>query len=126
MTSEYDIPGQLVGLIAKRTTDPIALAALDELAYYFSALHDWSHEIARGNYKRPPCAVGYVQLPKTDHWSSCFKSLAVRTRLMSQMVDSIHSLERKQREEKEALSRKCSKETGLCFCPACSSELHQK
>lgn len=125
MTSEYDIPGQLVGLIMKRTTDPVALAALGELEMYFSALHDWSHEIARGNYKKPPCAVGYVQLPKSDHWSSFFKSLAVRTRLMSQLVNSIYSLERKKAEEIENKIKKCQKETGLCFCPTCAPEFHK-
>jgi|SRR5712664_584478 len=132
MTSEYDTPGQLIAHLKKRTEDPVLLRGLGELEMYFSALHDFSHNVGSGKYKRPQCAIGYIQLPATDHWSRMFKPIAGRLSMMEQFNEAVLDMEKKEREAKEKADQikkemKCYKESGelLCFCPTCMPEMHQ-
>ena len=133
MTSEYDTPGQLIVNLKRRSTDPVVLRGLDELQMYFSAMHELSHAIGSGKYKKPQCAIGYVQLPASDHWSRMFKSLAARLALMEGFNQAVSEMDQKAREEKEKAEQakkemKCYKESGilLCFCPKCVPEMHSQ
>lgn len=132
MTSEFDIPGGLIVQLRKRTQDPVILAGLDLLMGYLSSLHEFSHNIGRGTYKAPKdFMMGYVQLPKTDHWASTVPYIAASIHQMDTYYDQLLELERqaeKKRAELEAKKKEipCFKENhGFCLCPKCEPRLHQ-
>jgi hypothetical protein len=124
MTSEFDTPGEVVAIIKKHSTDPIALAGLDQLAMYFSAMHTWSHDLVQDKLKTVPSPVlGHYKIPKSDHWMRSFKCFDARLRLMEQYINAYHEAQQKAKEKLEEDKKKCTKSTGLCLLPCCSPEL---
>jgi hypothetical protein len=121
LTSEYDIPGQLLYLIKQRVTDPVARRAIELFEMYFAALHTWSHTIAKGELKTPPSPVlGHVKIPKSDHWMSSIPALRAQIDQLDHYLDNVLELGRQKKKEAED---KCTKVTGLCLLPCCSQEL---
>ena len=121
MTSEFDIPIEALGVAYKRTSDPIAKKAIDEVAGFLNALHYFSHDYARGTAPSP-MSPRYDK--RTDHWMSKIKSVENRIRSISKFLDNLAELDRQVARDKERLENLAENLAKLekLYCPTCGDK----